>query len=346
MNTPNPKIMPLHMEVDIDSLKRFISLDSHPIICFYGGDPLYKIPLMEKIMDEVMAEHYVIQTNGIMLHRVRSSYLKRIDTLLVSLDGRPETTDYYRGEGIHERVINNVRYALSSGFKGDLVARMTVSGHSDIYEDVRYLLNLQDPRFTHVHWQLDVLWDYPPAQRYDDFDRWVKNSYNPGITRLIDYWIREMEDGHVLGIAPFKGLMWSMITGENKYSLRCGSGEYAFAIGTDGRVLACPIAPEFSFNILGNIYNSKPIDLPRKVRISEPCTSCEYYKYCGGRCLFANKTMLWGREGFEKVCNIVKHLIDSLLKYRGRVLELVGEGVVRLEDIRYPPYPNSVEIIP
>jgi len=338
--------MPINMEVDIDIIKKFISKDPSPIICFYGGDPLYKIPLMERIMDEVIAKHYVVQTNGIMLHRVRPRYLRRIDTLLVSLDGRPETTDYYRGEGIYERVVKNIKYVVSSGFKGDLVARMTVSGHSDIYKDVRYLLDLGDPKFTHVHWQLDALWDYPPEQRYNDFSKWVENSYNPGITRLINYWISEMEKGKVLGIAPFKGLMWSMITGENKYSLRCGSGEYAFAIGTDGRILACPIAPEFSFNILGNIYSIEPRDLQNKVRISKPCTSCEYYEYCGGRCLFANKTMLWGVDGFRNVCNTVKHLINSLLQYKDRVLELVKEGIVMLEDIKYPPYPNSVEIIP
>jgi len=346
MNEPNPRIMPIHFQVDLNILKKFLMMDPHRIICFYGGDPLYKIPLMEAIMDSIPAEHYIIQTNGIMLHRVKPSYIRRIDTLLVSIDGRPEVTDYYRGDGVYDKVLRNVGIAIENGFQGDLVARMAVSGASDIYREVTHLLNLEQPKFNHIHWQLDALWDYPPAQRYKDFKSWVYNIYNPGIYRLIRLWVKEMEDGRVLGIAPFKGIMWSMLTGENRYTLRCSSGLFSFAIGTDGRIMACPIAPEYKFNIIGDIFRSTPSELVGKVKIDEPCTSCKYYEYCGGRCLFANKTMLWGREGFELVCDTVKFLIDSLKEVKGRIMELIKEGIIKLPDIKYPPYLNSVEIIP
>jgi len=53
-----------------------------------------------------------------------------------------------------------------------------------------------------------------------------------------------------------------------------------------------------------------------------------------------------GLDGFRNVCNTVKHLINSLSQYKDRVLELVKEGIIMLEDIKYPLYPNSVEIIP
>jgi len=343
---PNPSIMPIHLSINIDTIKNFIEKDPDPIICFYGGDPLYRIDLVKRIMDEIKASHYIIQTNGIMLHKLNEEYLKRIDTLLVSIDGRPEVTDYYRGEGIYDRVIRNTKIILKKGFKGDLVARMTISGKSDVYKDVKHLVELDDPKFTHVHWQLDALWDYPPAQRYDNFARWVKYNYNPGIDKLIRYWMKNMEDGYVAGIAPFKGLMWSMLTGENKNILRCGSGDFAFAIGTDGRILACPIAPEFKFNLIGYIDNLNPADLPGRVKINGICRACEYYEYCGGRCLFSNKTMLWGLEGFKTVCSTVKHLIKRLLGVKDRVWELINENIIDLNELRYPPYPNTVEIIP
>ena len=344
MNEPNPRVMPIHLSIDIDKIKRFISRDPEPIICFYGGDPTMRIDLVRRIMDNIPAKHYVMQTNGVMLHRLEPNYIKRFDTILLSIDGRPEVTDHYRGRGIYDKVLSRARYVWDSGFKGDLVARMAVSYKTDIYKDVTHLLSL-DGLFTHVHWQLDVLWDFPPMQRYSDFDGWVRR-YNRGISRLIHLWVREMEGGRVLGIAPFKGLMWSILTGERMRYLRCGSGIDAYAITTDGRILACPIAPEFRFNVVGHIDRDDIDSIRGRALIGEPCLSCKYYDLCGGRCLFTNKTMFWGKDGFYKVCMTVFHLIDELKKVRDRVEELIHEDVIRLEDIKYPPYTNSVEIIP
>ncbi len=344
MNEPNSKIMPIHMNISIDKIRKFISHDPEPVICFYGGDPSMRLDLIKKIMDSVPAKHYVIQTNGIMLHRLGKNYLKRFDTILLSIDGRPEVTDFYRGYGVYDKVISRARLVWESGFKGDLVARMAVSFKTDIYEDVTHLLFL-DGLFTHVHWQLDVLWDYPPMQRYKDFDGFI-GRYNRGVTRLVNLWIKEMEDGRVLGIAPFKGIMWSILTGERKRYLRCGSGIDAYAIGTDGRILACPIAPEFRFNVVGYIERDTPETIKNKALIDGPCLKCSYYDLCGGRCLFTNKTMLWGEDGFYKVCKTVFHLIDELKRIEDTVRELIYEGVIKLNDLKYPPYTNSVEIIP
>ncbi len=344
MNEPNPRVMPIHLEVDVEKIRRFISRDPEAVICFYGGDPSMRGDLVRLIMDRVPAKHYVIQTNGVMLHRLGDSYIRRFDTILLSIDGGREVTDYYRGRGVYDKVLDRARYVRSVGFRGDLVARMAVSSKTDIYREVTHLLFL-DGLFSHVHWQLDVLWDYPPMQRYSDFDSWLER-YNEGVSRLVRLWIREMENGNVLGIAPFKGLMWSMLTGERRRYLRCGSGIDAFAIATDGRILACPIAPEFRFNVVGHIDRALPENLPGRAVVGEPCRSCSYFDLCGGRCLFTNKTMFWGEDGFHKVCRTVFHLIDELERIRPRVVELVREGIVSLGDIKYPPYTNSVEIIP
>lgn len=67
---------------------------------------------------------------------------------------------------------------------------MAVSEKTDIYKDVKHLIELKNSQFNHVHWQLDVLWDLPPYQRYKNFDKWAK-EYNEGITKLIKYWIKK-----------------------------------------------------------------------------------------------------------------------------------------------------------
>ena len=345
-NEPDPELMPVEMDYDISLLKSFISQDPHPDICFYGGEPALRIELMEKIMDAIPAEHFILQTNGTRLREIKDRYLHRFDTILISIDGRPEINDYYRGKGTYQRVIDNLKDIRERGFKGDVIARMAVSGKSDIYEEVKHLIELKNPHFDHVHWQLDALWDFPPARRYDDFDKWVNENYNPGITKLIDYWYKHMANhGVVLGIVPFLGIMKSLLCNE-KTKLRCGAGLNAFAITTNGIVTVCPIAPEFEFAKVGNIHINKPQELPGKVTIGEPCTSCNVYDICGGRCLFANKTKLWGIQGFHKVCETVKHLIHELQRIKPKIEELIQRDVVSKEDFYYPPYNNSTEIIP
>lgn len=344
-NEPDPEVEPIDVRYKIEDLRKFIEKDPEPIIAFYGGEPLLRINLIEKIMDQIPAKHFILQTNGTLLHRLRPKYLHKLDTILVSIDGRKEVTDYYRGEGVYDRVLENVRNIRERNYKGEIIARMAVSEKTDIFEDVKHLLELEKPKFDCVHWQLDVLWDSPPYQRYSNFDEWIQ-KYNKGISKLVHYWIKNIEEkGKIPGIVPFLGIMKTLLFQE-KTQLRCGAGIDAFAITTSGKIIACPIAPEYDWNILGDIWHLHPADLPFKVTIGEPCTSCDIFHICGGRCLFANKTLLWGLEGFRKVCNATKHLINELLKIKPRIERIIEKGIVDKSEFNYPPYNNTTEIIP
>jgi len=345
-NDPDPSVEPLEINYSLDDLKRFIEKDSDAIICFYGGEPLLRVNIIKWIIDNIKAKKFCIQTNGLFLDRLELEYLEKFDTILVSIDGRKEVTDYYRGTGTYDLVIKNIRKIRRKGYDGDIIARMAVSEKTDIYSDVKHLIELKNPNFDHVHWQLDALWDLPPKQRYKDFDLWVDTIYNAGITKLVNYWYEKMEqEGKVLGIVPFIGIMKTLLTGEKVY-LRCGAGIDAFTITTSGRIIACPVALEFDEFYLGDIWTTEPYELPWKIKIGGPCLRCEYNFICGGRCLFANKTMLWGIEGFEKVCETVKHLINELIRIKPRVQDLIDKGIISIDDFNYPPYNNSTEIIP
>ena len=74
----------------------------------------------------------------------------KMDTILCSIDGRPETTNRCRGEGTYERIMENVACIKAKGFPNDLVARMTVSveQNGDIYDDVMHILCLSLRSFT------------------------------------------------------------------------------------------------------------------------------------------------------------------------------------------------------
>lgn len=309
----------------------------------YGGEPTLRVPMIIELMDRFPTARFMLQTNALLLDQIPEDYIKRFHSILVSIDGTEETTDGYRSTGVYQKAIRNVRRLRETDYEGDVVARMAVSEQSDIYRDVRHLLELRDPLFDHVHWQLNVVWD--AENNWQDFDRWVEENYNPGITRLVEEWVSKMEAGVVEGIVPFLPLMHTLITGTPS-EMRCGSGLDTFAIHVDGKIGICPISPDWEFSIVGDIWDSSLVDLENCMRVDEPCPSCEDYGICGGRCLFANKQRLWGEDGFEKICDLSRHLFDTLRKHVPKVVELIDAGIVTLDAFDYPEYNNGCEIVP
>lgn len=339
---------PRKIAYDYSVLKKFITKDPHPMIAFYGGEPLLGLGMMERIMETIPVEKWVIQTNGHFLHTLPDKYLLRFTTLLVSMDGPLETTDHYRGKGTHDIVLNNVRLIRQKGYKNELTARMCVSDHSDIYRDVSYLLNLKDDKgnqlFDGVHWQNNMM--FCDREEWADLDGWLQNSYYPGLTRLINEWVNRMElEGVVRLIYPFIGVMRTILTGE-KAKLHCGCGHANHNICTDGKITACPVSSDF-YEIfqIGSIYDSEPTQLIDSMKPEEPCPSCEIFSICGGRCLYANKLKPWGKDGYRKVCETVFYLVRTLQAKLPIIHSLIDSGKLKLSQFDYFQY-NGAEIIP
>lgn len=330
------------IQYSIDDLAAFLQKDDDIQLMLYGGEPTLRPSLIIELMNRFPSARFMLQTNALLLNKLPVNYVKRFHSILISIDGTQETTDGYRSDGVYQKVINNLQWLHEIGFSGDIVARMTVSEQTDIYRDVHHLLDVE-PSFNHVHWQLNVIWD--AEGNWNDFDRWVEESYNPGITRLVDEWVSKMENGVVEGIVPFLPLMYTLITGKTS-EMRCGSGLDTFAIHVDGSIGVCPISPDWDFSLVGNIWDSKPNELRNCMKVEEPCPTCEEFGICGGRCLFVNKQRLWGDEGFEKICDITRHLINELKRQAPKVKELIESGKISIDDLNYPEYNNGCEIIP
>ena len=330
------KEVPWKISYEISTIKKFIEVDPDPIIGFYGGEPLINSEIIGKVMDSVNAK-FVIQTNGTLASMLPNKYWKRVDAVLLSVDGRSETTDYYRGRGVYEKVLCAAKYIKSAGFRGDLIARMAVSEKADIYEEVMHLANLG--LFDHIHWQLDVGW----SDSWRDFDGWCERSYKPGILRLAQKWKEELEDGKVLGLVPFLGILKRLRVGGA--SPPCSSGYESFAIMPDGQIRACPISFDAEWAKAGELGKDTMATVKR-TRIGGECEACDYIKGCGGRCLYFNKERFWGQEGFSKVCDLTKFTIDTVASLAEPADCAVASGKINFDDLDYPKYNNSTEIIP
>ena len=288
---------------------------------------------------------FVVQTNGLFLDRIRPQYLKRLHSILVSIDGTREVTDKERGRGVYDRVTRNVGLIRDRGFRGDLVARMTVAQGTDICDNVRHLL--RTGLFDHVHWQLSFSMFWEAGENTEPgIVEWIA-AYNSGISSLVDSWIDEMSRSHrVAGMVPFIGVMDSLLSGK-KSRLRCGSGIDFFAVMPDGRISACPVSVDFDFSVIGSIFDNAPSSLCDVVTVGEPCASCDILNICGGRCLFVNRSQELLREnGYSLICATVKHLVRELQDALPQVQALIVNGSVSRSDFEYPELNNGCEIIP
>ncbi|WNY24888.1 TIGR04084 family radical SAM/SPASM domain-containing protein [Methanolapillus millepedarum] len=338
--------VPEQIHYETKALADFISKDSEAVVIFYGGEPLLEIEKMIEMMDTLPAKMFLLHTNGTRLDLVPSEYLKRLHTISISIDGNRTLTDYYRGAGVYDTIAQNANIARENGFSGEIIARMTVQEETDIYESVMHLLSNPDFSFDSVHWQLNALfWRNDYKTRKESFRKWLDESYNPGIQRLITAWVNTMRtDGIVLQMYPFVGIMISLLLNK-KTHLRCGAGWTEYNVQTDGKLSPCPVMSGMSDFYSGDIFHENPNRL-RVIHVSGLCKNCDLLDICGGRCLYANATMKWGIEGFTDVCGTIRFLIGELQKVKPEVEKMIEDGKINIDDFSNHIEYNSCEIIP
>lgn len=337
--------IPQDTSVTTSNLKNLAKDDDDFIITFYGGEPLLKIDMIKKILDENIAKEYMIQTNGIFLDKLEPKYTNMLSTILLSIDGTRKHTNERRGEGVYEKVTQNANLIRQNGFKGEIIARMTVDETCDIYENVTYLFENDDFKFTSVHFQLDAqFWSNDYSTR--NFGKWVNEKYNPKIKKLIDFWYEKIEkENKVLRIYPFVGIMQTLLT-DQKEQMRCGAGHSVLGIQTNGKIVACPITAGYKPLYMGDVKTSTLNQIKKNAILPEnPCPKCEIYDICGGRCLYASKTKYWGDKGFNEVCLTIFFLVDALREKLPSIEEKIKIKQIKLEDFNYIKY-NGCEIIP
>ena len=337
--------LPRKLNYNVELLNNFCGKDSDCVLTFYGGEPLLQADKLREIMNKVKPKHFMIQTNGLLLEKIEPKYVNRFHTILVSIDGEEKLTDYYRGKGTFQKVIDNLKLTKKNGFEGELIARMTVMEQTDIEKQVKWLLNNEKFSFTSIHWQLNAgFWGNDFQRR--KFEQWTKTSYIPGVKRLAQFWVDKMEkEGVVLKIYPLLGIAESLLNHEKNCLMRCGGGWINYAIQTNGYIMPCPTMWGMKKYYLGHIKNANPLQLPKILVNQKPCVDCTILKVCGGRCLYTNITKRWNDNAYKKVCYTVKQLIETIEAEIPRIQSLISQKKISLNDFDYLKY-NGCEIIP
>lgn len=334
--------IPIDLEYDLETLYAFLRKDPAPTVTFYGGEPLLRADLIERIVTEAPVQRFMMQTNGLLLDRLSPAIINRFTTILVSLDGRRELTDASRGEGVYDRVMKNIRYIRANGYVGELIARMTVTEKTDIVDAVHWLAENPDFPFTSIHWQLDA--NFAGDFSHREFAAWVAGSYNPGIRTLVTDWVDHMEtQGEVLRWYPFLDCMEDLLLGRPSL-LRCGSGHTNYTIMTDGHISPCPVMIGMKQYYVGHIRDADPGKLD-PVSVGGECPECAIRTFCGGRCLYSNITRPWSEPERRLVCGTVENLHAALNEALPRVKKLLADSIITWEQFHHEKF-NGCEIIP
>ena len=334
--------LPTDLDVSLPSLYHFLSQDPEAVLTFYGGEPLMRSDLVREILHNAPVTRYMLQTNGTLLHTMEPADLRKFETILVSIDGPEWMTDSNRGAGTYRSVVDNLNYIREMGYPGELIARMTVNESTDIYDAVTFLSDNQDFCFSSIHWQIDANFAKDFHSRH--FEEWVECSYNPGIKRLVRFWLDCMKvDRKVMRWYPFLDPTEDLLHGRQS-RLRCGAGYANYSIMTDGSIAACPVMVGMKDYYLGHIDHSDPGHLP-ELPVQGRCNECEILDFCGGRCLYSTITRPWTEEQNRVLCRTITHLRECLTGALPEVSRLIRDGVVYPDSFLHTKF-NGCEIIP
>jgi uncharacterized protein len=334
--------LPPELNFNLDLLYGFLQRDPAPTLTFYGGEPLLRPDLIDRIVREAPVQRFMIQTNGLLLDRLFPEIINRFSTILISLDGAERLTDANRGAGTYRKVMENINKICRDGYDHEIIARMTVTENTDIVDAVHWLAENPDYSFSSIHWQLDANFSNDFSHRH--FADWVNKSYNPGVLRLLTDWVDHMEnEGEVLRWYPFLDPMEDLLRGHLSL-LRCGSGHSNYSIMTDGNIAPCPVMLGMSEYYVGHIKDADPQKL-KVIGIKGECEKCRILEFCGGRCLYSNIIKPWREPERRLVCSTVENLHKGLTNILPRVKNLIAGGRIDLEDFSHVKF-NGCEIIP
>lgn len=324
------EFVPYNIKYDINKLINILNNDPDATVVYYGGEPLLNGNFIRELNSKIKVKRIGIQTNGTLVTNFDEEFWKPFNFALLSIDGIESLTDKNRGKGVYKKVINSAIYLKS--LNKELIARMAVTKDSDVFRDVTHLMNTA--LFDKIHWQLDVIWD----EEWDIIEFSEKN-YLPGIEKLMDIFMNNLKNGKVIKIIPIIGILSAHYHKKYEY-FPCGAGKYSITINPDGRVLSCPIGISEDWNKLGTIENFNLFNS------TYDCEKCDYFGYCGGRCLYAFKERYWGENGFKNVCDLTKRTINIILSRTPEIDELIKNRIIKKEDLFYDPTKDSTEVIP
>lgn len=303
-------------------------------IVFFGGEP----SLVPNIIDEIIEQtahlglNYSIYTNGLLLDKFPDSILRKLQTILVAIDGDKESHEKFKPTGSYNKILDNVR-AIKGKTNAQIIGRITLQESSNLYYSVK---NLLDP-FDFVHWQI------VNKEKFNNPEKFIL-EYKQNLERLFNEWIDALSSGIVLKIIPFNRIVLSLLLNDTSVSFRCGCGSTIQAIDVDGNIYSCDEYIESQNNSLGTIYdnNYNLIQHKNHFNLFEDCSQCNISSVCLGRCRKMLETQ--SPDHIRIYCEFTRILVKMITMSIEDIKQIISSQNINLAMFHTEIY--DTEVIP
>ena len=331
--------------MDNSGSRRLLEVD------FFGGEPLMGWETVQAVIEYADREaprrgkrfKYSLTTNGVLLSEEKRKYLAEHQvSLVLSLDGRPETNDRMRcfngGSPSYSVIVPHYHRVRDNS--EDYVVRGTYTRMNlDFASDV---LHMADEGFKHLSME--------PAVFSGDVEFALRESDLPAIQaeydRLAEAWLARWEEGRPMDFFHFN----VDISGGPciyKRVSACGAGYEYLAVTPEGDLYPCHQfvgQPEYRMGTLekGILREDLP-ELFRDTHIysKEECKTCWAKFYCSGGC-HANAQEFNGtiRRPYELGCAIQKSRLEAALYVQAavKIRSVEGHGEEKTDSYRNDLY--------
>ena len=256
-------------------------------VMFIGGEPLMRADIFDiASYGKSLGLSISLLTNGTLIDRHASARIRKYfdGGVQVSLDGFQQENDRMRGDGTFEKVVEAIQLLLAD--EVDVAVSSTLSdvnvGRLDDF--LRFLMDLGVPSFNVTN-----LLDYGRGKSASATRLKVLDT-NRMLLSAWRRWKDRMRFDQMGDLLPHK----------RKRRMKCGAGDGAIEISSDGHVYGCEkklILKESAGNIrftdLADIYYRSPVlmETRRMVVDRDPvCSKCDFRYLCGGGCLVERPT--------------------------------------------------------
>lgn len=262
-------------------------------ISFSGGEPLLREDIGELInYVRSMGMSVTLNSNGILVPE-HINILKNLDSLAISLDGRPEHHNILRGEGTGEEALLGVKQAAEAGIRVHI--NMVLNKYN--LDDVDYMLDLARQYSSKVEFNLAISNIFGEGISPDEF-----KPTNEEFRSILKYIIKKKKEGApiLFSAAAYESVLncWKdfsiegvMNASHPKVMPKCPAGKLFCLIDADGTLWACP-------HLIGKINSKNAL----KVGVAEawlvathhPCTGCyQIYHHEFSLLMNLNPKVLW-----------------------------------------------------
>ncbi|WP_297198512.1 thioether cross-link-forming SCIFF peptide maturase [Thermanaeromonas sp.] len=293
---------------------------------FFGGEPLLNFPVVRELVfygrskarDLGKEIRFTLTTNGLALNKEIGDFLNSEGiSVILSLDGRPETNDRYRrtnrGQGSYHRVLPRIKYFLERrGYQDYWVRGTYTRDNLDFTDDVRHLVELG---FRFISLEPVVAPPvYPYALRMEDINT-IREEYR----RLASFYLEARSKGRAFEFFHFN----LELNGGPCLAKRlhgCGAGVSYLAVSPEGELYPChQLVGQEDFR-LGHVETGVTRkELQEEFRqahvYNKPrCLRCWARFYCSGGChaaaLASTGTL---REPDPVACAVQKARLEAAL---------------------------------